>query len=178
MARRRVSFEKLDAAVVKFSKNVVRDAKKNLTAEKAKASAALYNSIRFKWEIKSGARKGVLQFFMAPYGAYLDRGVTGTGKLWLGGDKFMPVAYNKGDGVHAFTGRFKMIGGDLKKWLGIKGIPLSAEFPIRRSIYAKGIRPRRFFSQAVERNLEKFGDVIGDALNADINDQLDQILKE
>lgn len=177
---RRVSFEKMDKAVLTFAKNVVRDAKKNLTAEKAKATGALYNSIRFRWEAGRNTRTGVLRFFMNFYGAFIDKGVTGTGNLHHRDGKVTPVPYNKSEAKpeYKFKSTKKTIGGDLKQWLSIKGIPLSAEFPVKRSIHARGIRPRRFFTYAIERNLPKLEAVIGDALNADIDDYLDDILNE
>jgi len=169
----RISWERTDKAVNAFGKAVVRQAKGNLSRQKANASRTLHASIRYVF------KDGLLRFMMETYGAFLDKGVSGTGKLWLSKTKSMPVAYNKSEGEPEF--KFKpskrAIGGTLKGWLRIRGIPLSAEFPIRRSIHARGIAPRRFFSNAFKSRYQKFSDEIERAVTADVNKQIDNILK-
>ena len=147
-----MNWEETDKAVNKFAKAVVKQAKSNLTREKANSSRTLWRSIKYKFE------KNVLSFFMEPYGAFLDKGVSGTGKLYLSKTKSMPVPYNKSEASpeFKFSPSKKAIGGSLKGWLRQKSIPLSAEFPIRKSIHAKGIRPRRFFTNAFDRMAKKF----------------------
>jgi len=170
----RISFARLDEAVNKFAKAVVKDARGNLTREHANATRSLWSSIGYRW------RDGTLSFFMSLYGAFLDKGVSGTGQLHYRNGKSMPVAYNKSEGrpEYRFKSSKKAIGGDLSNWLKLKNVPMSAEFPIRRSIHARGIRPRRFFTYAFARNYKKFDDVIGKALTDDINDYLDDVLKQ
>jgi len=169
----RISFERLDKALHDFAKGVVKQARGNLTREKANASRTLWSSIRFK------IKNNVLDFFMEYYGAFLDKGVTGTGNLWLSKKKSMPVPYNKSeaDPEFAFKSSKKAIGGDLKSWLNIRGIELKYEFPIRKSIHAKGIRPRRFFTNAFDQQYNKFDEVIGRAVTNDLNEHIDKILR-
>lgn len=159
--------------MVKFGKSVVKKSRGNLTRERANASKTLWNSIRFKW------KANVMDFFMEYYGAFLDKGVTGTGKLHLSKTKVMPVPYNKSEASpeYKFRSGKKAIGGNLKNWLSVKGIPVSAEFPIRRSIHARGIRPRRFFTTAFNDEADKFEDEISRAIGRDVDEHLTDILK-
>jgi hypothetical protein len=169
----RYSFERVDKAMNDFAKGVVKQARGNLTREKANASRTLYASIRFK------IKNNVLDFFMEYYGAFLDKGVSGTGQLWLSKNKKMPVPYNKSEAKPEFSFKpsKRAIGGNLKNWLTIKGIDLKAEFPIRRSIHARGIRPRRFFTNAFNQQYDKFDEVINRAVTNDINQHIDKILR-
>jgi hypothetical protein len=167
----RISWEQRDKAINKFGKSVVKEARANLTREKANASSSLYSSIRYRF------KDNVIEFIMEYYGAFLDRGVTGTGKLWLSATKKMPVAYNKSDSNYAFDRGKRAIGGDLKQWLRVRGIPEKFSFVIRRSIHAKGIRPRRFFTYAFEGEYLKYDKMINKAISDDIEVSLDKILK-
>ncbi len=168
-----MSFARLDEVVNKFAKSVVKDARGNLTREQAAASRSLWSSIGYRF------KDGFLTFYMNVYGAFMDKGVTGTGQLHHKGGKTTPVAYNKSEAQpgYRFKSSKKAIGGDLSAWLRIKNVPLSAEFPIRRSIHARGIRPRRFFTNAFDRNYDKFEDEIDQAVTDDVNDYLDIVLK-
>jgi len=159
--------------MVDFGKAVVKRSRGNLTGERANASKTLWNSIRFKW------KDSVINFFMEYYGAFLDKGVTGTGKLRLSATKTMPVPYNKSeaDPEYRFRSRNWAIGGNLKSWLTTRGIDLKAEYPIRRSIHARGIRPRRFFTNAFNAESDKFESEISRAIGRDVDDHLTDILK-
>ena len=169
----RMTWTRRDKAINQFAKGVVRQSRGNLTREKANSSKTLWSSIKYKF------KDNVLEFFMEYYGAFLDKGVSGTGKLWLSKTKSMPVAYNKSDAdpEYSFKSSKKAIGGDLSRWLRSKGIPESAEYPIRRSIHAKGIRPRRFFTYAFDQQSEKFEGILHKGITSDIESNLDKILK-
>jgi len=167
-----MKWDELDKAVNVFAKGVVKQARGNLTREKANASKTLWRSIGYRW------KNWVLDFVMETYGTFLDRGVSGTGKLWVSKTKYMPVAYNVSDSGYKFNRQKKSIGGSLKQWLRLRGVSLKAEFPIKRSIHAKGIRPRRFFTYAFDRQLDKFNDQVGRAINSDLNKHIDKILKQ
>ena len=170
----RYTFAQTDKAINQFAKGVVNQSRGNLSREKANSSRTLYSSIRFKY------KDGILNFFMEYYGAFLDKGVSGTGKLWLSKTKSMPVPYNKSEASPEFQFKStkKAIGGNLKDWLTQKGIDLKYEFPIRRSIHARGIRPRRFFTYAFNQQLKKHDEIIGRAVTNDINDHIDNILRK
>ena len=168
----RLSAAKIDEAAVKWAKRVVRLARGNLTKEKGISSKTLWNSIRFRHE------KGSITFFMEDYGAFLDKGVSGTGALHYRGGKSMPVAYNKSEAKpeYKFNSSKKTIGGSLKKWLQSKGLPDSMDFVVRRSVHARGIRPRRFFSDAWKVMLPEFDVAIEVAATVAVEDTVDEIL--
>lgn len=158
--------DRIDKAMNDFAKDVVRTARANLSRERANATRELWSSIRYK------LKKGVLEFSMNLYGAFLDKGVSGTGKLHYGNGNFMPVAYNKSEATPEYKFKSKAIGGDLSNWLSIRNIPVS-EFVVRRSIAARGIRPRRFFTNAWNSTYPKFEKYIRKALNESVEQYLD-----
>jgi len=168
----RFSKSKIDEAAVKWAKKVVRTARGNLTKEKGISTKGLWQSIRFHHE------KDVTTFFMSDYGAFMDKGVSGTGKLHYRNGKYMPVPYNKSEATpeYKFNSSKKTIGGSLKDWLRRKSLPESMDFIVRRSVHAKGIRPRRFFSDAWRVMLPEFDVVIGDAATVAVEDNVDEIL--
>jgi hypothetical protein len=169
----RISWENIDRAVNQFGKNTVKRAKGNLSREKGKASGRLYNSIRYRFKDR------VLIFTMEPYGAFMDQGVTGTGKLFLKGGRVRPVAYNKSDARPEYKFKRKVIGGQssIRKWIRLKNVPVS-DFVIRRSIAARGIRPRRFFSEAFNYEADKFEEELEKVITLDVEENLDEILKQ
>ena len=168
----RLSAAKIDEAAVKWAKKVVRMARGNLTREKGIASKTLWRSIRFRHE------KGATTFFMESYGAFLDKGVSGTGQLHYRGGKSMPVAYNKSEAKpeYKFNSSKKTIGGSLKDWLRTKRLPDSMDFVVRRSVHARGIRPRRFFSDAWNIMVPEFDVAIQEAATITVEDTVDEIL--
>jgi hypothetical protein len=160
-----------------FANNVVKQSRANLKSENANASGTLSRSIGYRFEKSAFWKKAKLSFVMEKYGAWLDQGVSGTGKLWYNNGKYLPVAYNKSDSDYSFKSTTKVIGGSLKDWLRVKGLDESLDYVVRRSVAAKGIRPRRFFTYAFNSELAKFDTCLGNAINRDIDDYLDNILK-
>lgn len=169
----KVKLDIIDKAVNDWAKKVVKTARANLTKEKGNASRSLWNSIRYKYKDR------LITFSMAFYGAFLDKGVSGTGRLPYRNGKSMPVPYNKSEAKpeYSFKKRFKVIGGSLAGWLSSKGVDQSLSFVIRRSIHARGIRPRRFFSDSIKTLTPEFDVVLGDAATAMIDDSLNEILE-
>ena len=167
----RVTKKHINKCVDDFGTRVVKRSRSNLKSEKANASGTLSRSIGYKWSF------GVLTFYMEKYGAWLDQGVSGTGKLWYNNGKFLPVAYNKSDSDFSFKSSTKAIGGSLKDWLRTKGLDEKLDFVMRRSVAAKGIRPRRFFTYAFNSEVANFDKCLGVAITKTIDDHLDNILK-
>jgi len=169
----RFSKDKIDAAAVAWAKKVVRMSRGNLSREKGIASKTLWKSIRFKH------KDSITRFYMEDYGAFMDKGVSGTGRLPYRDGSWMPVPYNKSEAnpEYSFKKSNKTIGGSLVKWLQKKGLDESLDFVIRRSVHAKGIRPRRFFSDTWKIMLPEFDVVIGDAATVAVEDTVDEILE-
>jgi hypothetical protein len=173
----RLSKANIDKAVNDFGKAVVKRARANLTREKGNASKTLWNSIKYKFQ------DNVIVFSMEPYGIFLDKGVSGTGKLYYRNGKFKPVAYNKSEASPEFSFKKKVIISSrdatglskFRKWLQIRSIDVS-DFVIRRSIAARGIRPRRFFTNAFNDEYDNFEQVLDKVITLDVEENVDQIL--
>lgn len=171
----RISKHRIDAAVNKWAKRVVRDSRAALTREKGISSKTLWRSIRYRYFPNAG----IISFEMEYYGAFMDKGVSGTGKLQYNDGSFMPVAYNKSEAKpeYRFRPSNKAIGGDLKRWLRSKGMSESLDFVVRRSVHARGIRPRRFFSDVFEQRMDEFNVVVGEAATVMVEETLDEIFE-
>ena len=116
---------------------------------------------------------------MEPYGAFLDKGVSGTGRLTYRNGKTMPVPYNKSEArpEYKFQPSKKTTGGDLSRWLQSNGLPASLDFVVRRSVHDRGIRPRRFFSDVFEQQMDEFDVVLDEAATVMVEETLDEILE-
>ena len=171
----RLSKDRIDEAVNNWAKSVVKKSRAALTRERGISSKKLWNSIRYKYY----SDQGIIQFSMEKYGAFLDKGVTGTGQLHHRGGKKTPVAYNKSEASpeYKFSPSKKTIGGSLKKWLRSKGKPESLDFVTRRSVHSRGIRPRRFFSDVFEQELVEFDLALEEAATMAVEETLDEILE-
>jgi len=171
----RLSKHKIDEAVNNWGKNTVKKVRAALTREKGVSTKKLWNSIRYRYI----ANDGIITFEMDKYGAYLDKGVSGTGKLQYRGGKSMPVPYNKSEArpEYKFKSSKKTIGGSLKRWLQTKGLPDSMDFVVRRSVHARGIRPRRFFSDVFEQQMDEFDIVLDKVATVAVEETLDEILE-
>jgi len=171
----RLSKDKIDEAVNKWGKDTVRKVRAALTREKGLSTKKLWRSIRYRYFAKAG----IIEFSMEPYGAFLDKGVSGTGKLHHRGGKVTPVPYNKSEArpQYKFKSSKKTIGGNLSKWLQSKGMPKSMDFVVRRSVHARGIRPRRFFSDVFEQQMDEFDVVLNEAATVMVEETLDEILE-
>jgi hypothetical protein len=136
-------------ALQKFVDGVVKQARTNLTKRKKNASKKLYNSIKGESKVYPNSIR--IGFEMEDYGFFQDQGVNGKKK-------------NQGS---RFSFRDKMPPPSaLDKWIVRRGIaPRDAkgkllprktlQFIIARSIYNKGIKPSKFFSDAIETSLKK-----------------------
>ncbi len=169
----RLSKVKIDEAANKWAKRVVRNSRAALTREKAVSTRKLWNSIRYRYV------DGLITFFMEPYGAFLDKGVSGTGRITYRDGSWLPVAYNKSEASpeYKFKSSKQTTGGSLKKWLQSKGLPDSLDFVVRRSVHGRGIRPRRFFSDTFRNMLPEFDAALDEVATVIVEETLDEILE-
>tara|TARA_R110001583_G_scaffold25400_1_gene91958 strand:+ start:324 stop:872 length:549 start_codon:yes stop_codon:yes gene_type:complete len=152
-----------------FGKQVVNRAKGNLQKNKGGGSA-LENSIYFK--VKSIPNGYSVDFYMADYGAFVDKGVSGTEikrsfKNFKSKVITSPFSYKKSKGHSQPPSRV------LDKWIVKKGIAprdkkgrflsrKSISFLIARSIGRKGIQGISFFQKPLQLGLKQFGkDLLG-----------------
>ena len=161
-----------------FGKQVVNRAKGNL--QKAKGGGtALEQSIRF--EVETDADGFTVKFYMADYGAFQDKGVSGNKqkqkyKDYKGKVITSPYKYTKKQPPP----------GILAKWISKKGIKgrdkksgrfisnLSLAFIMGRAIKRDGIKSLSFFQKPLGLGLKQFGkDLLGN-VKQDIIDTLNK----
>lgn len=139
-----LNIEQTQKILDRFRLHVVKEARKNLTNKQKNASKRLYNSI--EGNVKAMPNSISIEFVMQQYGAFQDKGVSGTQKKYD-----TPFSYKS-----------KMPPSQpFEKWAKQKGIKprgkdgrfisyKSLGFLIARSIFRKGIKPSLFFTKPFE----------------------------
>lgn len=157
-----------------FAKQIVKQAKENLSA--ADKKGALENSIDF-FVIRKGGSITV-RFKMNSYGAFVDKGVSGTDKKrsfkdYKGKTKPSPFKYTTKQPPS----------GIIEKWIKRKGLKgrdkkgrfithKSLSFLIARSIKKKGIQGISFFQKPLMLGMKQFSSKFGKAIADDIVNSL------
>ena len=153
----------------KFAKYVIQQARTNLSKNRKNVTSDLYGSLGY--DLNVSANSFSLEFYMLPYGAYVDKGVSGTKKK-----------YNT---IFSFTNK-QPPSKPLAKWAKAKNIRLRDEkgrytkgtyksigFILARSIKEKGIKPSLFFTKPFEKAFERLPADLVDKFNLDLDDLLD-----
>lgn len=178
-----------------FGKQVVKRAKKNLNSG-GKGGGNLDKSIDFKIvEDESGV---AVQFFMADYGTFQDKGVKGIGGeiksgthkgkwsgrrhyiTWEGKRKDSPYKYGSGSGKKG--GMSKGIGSFIKRkglqprseggqFMTTKGLKIA----IMKVLWIKGIHGISFFQESLNYGLKNFGKDLLGSVKEDIINSLTQV---
>ena len=157
-----------------FGKQIVKQAKENLSA--ADKKGALANSIDF-FVIRKGGSITV-RFKMNSYGAFVDKGVSGTDKKrsfkdYKGKTKSSPFKYKAKQPPSRI----------IEKWIKRKGLKgrdkkgrfithKSLSFLIARSIKKKGIQGISFFQKPLMLGMKQFSSKFGKAIADDIVNSL------
>ena len=159
-----------------FGKYIVKQSRTNLTKGKKNVSKELYNSISFK--VVTDADGFSVQFYMADYGTFVDKGVSGNKqtrryKDYTGKTVTSPYKYTTKQPPSKL----------LDKWVVKRGITprdkkgrfvsrKSISFLIARSIKVKGIKSTSFFQRPMQLGLKNFSkDLLGN-LKVDIMNSL------
>jgi len=159
-----------------FGKYIVKQSRTNLTKGKKNVSKELYNSISFK--VITDADGFSVQFYMADYGTFIDKGVSGNKqtrryKDYTGKTVTSPYKYTTKQPPSRL----------LDKWVVKRGIAprdkkgrfvsrKSISFLIARSIKVKGIKSTSFFQRPMQLGLKNFSkDLLGN-LKVDIMNSL------
>ena len=142
--------ELVQAALERFAKRVIQQARQNLTKKKKNSTKELYNSLDY--DLSVGPNSFSLTFSMEDYGEYQDKGVSGIKRKFNTPYKYTnkmppPKAFaqwvvRKGlEGVRDKNGRF---------------VPRkSLQWAIAKSVYNNGIKPSYFFSAPFKVNFKK-----------------------
>jgi len=152
-----------------FRKRVIQQAKSNLTKTGKNASKRLYNSLDS--DLKGSANSFQLDFMMADYGEFQDKGVNG-----LKINRNAPFSFKKG-----IPSR-KMLN-SLDKWVVKRGIAprdkngkfidrRSLKFAIAKNIFKKGIKPSLFFTKPFENEYKKLSNDLIEAYGLDMSEFL------
>ena len=159
-----------------FAERVIKNARRSLKRNKKNASGDLYNSLDYELNVHKNSFS--LQFFMMPYGTYIDEGVSGKSKKYN-----TPYRFGSGN----FKGQGNKWDSNIKQWIKQKGIrgrdakgrfikADSLSFLIRRSIYDKGIKPTHFFSTPFQNAYKRLSSDLLNSFGLDIDDFLEQTL--
>ena len=163
-----------------FGKQVVKDSRSLL--EKAKGDTSLGESIRVQVTKEDGGYS--TKFYMASYGEYLDKGVSGnekkrTFKNFDGNTKNSPFKYTT---KHPPTGL-------IEKWIKRKGLKgrnkksgrfitnQSFAFAIAKSIQKKGIKSLSFFQKPLGLEFKKLEKDMLKILTLDIRSYLTEFYR-
>ena len=158
-----------------FGKEVIQEARSNLTRKDKNVSKELYNGLNYEFEGYKGGFRFVIN--MPEYGLYQDAGVKGAKE-----------STKAPDSPYKFTSKMpprKPIFDWIKK-RGIQGrnkkgqfIPReSTAFLIQRSIFNTGIKKTEWFTRAFELKFKRLEPKIEDAMTISIEKLLDFTVKE
>lgn len=171
--------EETKKALDKFRKNVVKQARQN--AQKKSSTGNLAKSITSKLNVHKQSFS--LEFLLAksnkgaPYGSFIDKGVSGTEKRYSGTD----YSYKKGGKkppASAFEGWIKkkgLKGRDKKTGRFITHKSLS--FILASHIYKKGIKPSLYFTKPFEKEFKKLPDTLLESFGLDVEEFIDNTIK-
>jgi hypothetical protein len=159
-----------------FGKQVVNRAKANLGKAKG-GSTKLAQTIRF--EVKPDSDGFVVKFYMADYGTFLDKGVSGNKK------KQSYKNYENQTESSPYSYTTKQPPPDiLAKWISKKGLKgrdkktgrfishKSLAFIIGRKIKRDGIKSLSFFQKPLGLGMKQFGKDLLGAITTDITDSI------
>ena len=162
-----------------FGKQVVNRAKANLGKAKG-GSTNLATTIKF--EVKPDADGFVVKFYMADYGTFLDKGVSGNKKK----QSYKNYENKTESSPYSYTTK-QPPPNILSKWIKKKGIKgrdkksgrfisnLSLAFLIGRKIKRDGIKSLSFFQKPLGLGMKQFGKDLLGAITTDITDKLSTI---
>ena len=166
----------IEAYLNSFGKQVVNRAKANLGKAKG-GSTKLATTIKF--EVKPDADGFVVNFYMADYGTFLDKGVSGNKKK----QSFKNYENQTESSPYKYTTK-QPPSGILAKWISKKGIKgrdkktgrfisnLSLAFLIGRKIKRDGIKSLSFFQKPLGLGMKQFGKDLLGAITTDITDSI------
>lgn len=164
--------EYIQKALEQFGEQVVIDAKSNLERDKKVASGKLLESIKVNG-IKASKNSIELSINMTKYGAFVDKGVSGTEKKYDTDYTYTtkPPPPSAFDGWMVRRGIAPRTAGG--QFLSRKSI----QFAISRSIFKKGIEPSHFLTDAVKKNFNTLPNILVDALELDAKKAVDLLIK-
>lgn len=164
-----MDFKKTEASLNKFAKYVIQQSRSNLSKQKRNVSSDLYGSLGY--DLKVSPNSFGLQFYMLPYGEFLDKGVSGTKKRYNTIYEYTnkkPPMQPLADWAKARNIRLRDEKGKFKK-----GNYKTIGFILQKSIYEKGIKPSLFFTKPFEKAFDNLPPELIESFGLDIDNFLD-----
>lgn len=146
----------------KIAKDIIKQSRANLTRRKITAQGQLYRSLQSNVQVFQNSI--AIEILMEHYGKYIDQGVSGTERRFD-----TPFSYrDKMPPVSVFS-----------SWIIKRGIAprnergeflsrRSLQFAIAKTVFKRGIRPTRFYTDAVESAMKRIPDEIAEAYALDL----------
>ena len=153
----------------KFAKYVIKQARTNLSKQGKNVSSDLYGSLGY--DINVSDNSFFLEFYMLPYGQYVDQGVSGTKKKYS--TIFSYSSKQPPSEALAKWAKAKKIRLRDEKGRYKKGNYKSIGFILARSIKEKGIKPSLFFTKPFEKAFDRLPSDLIDKFNLDLDDLLE-----
>jgi hypothetical protein len=151
-----------------FAKYVIQQSRSNLTKQNKNVDKKLYDSL--DKEIEVGANSFRMAFLMEDYGAFQDKGVSGTQKKYN-----TPFSYkSKKPPLKPITQwvtkrRFQFRNKETGKFMSYQ----STAFLVRNGIFKNGIKPSLFFTKPFEKAFERLPDELVEAYGLDVEQFLE-----
>jgi|SRR6056297_330572 len=182
-----------EEALQKFRKNVIKQARTNLTKKDKNVTKNLYKSLDS--DIVVSPNSFSLAFAMSDYAKFQDEGVKGAdpskvkGKNAIKGQQAPNSRYKFGSGN--FGGTWESFVDKIEEWAKRrnlrfrdekgkykKGSMRSFAEVVANNIYARGIKPSRFFSRAFETQFKKLPKNIVEGYALDVARLLETSMKK
>jgi hypothetical protein len=163
-----------------FRDYVIKQSKSNLTRLKKNSSKKLYDSIKGEYKVMPNSFS--MDFSMADYGMFQDKGVNGKKSAWTTAYRFgtkMPPPTSldkwivrKGIAPRDTSGKFT------GRTIDAVGFRKSIQFLIARSIFIKGIKPSLFFTKPFEQAFKKLPSELIEKFGLDAVKLFDTTIKQ
>lgn len=164
--------EALERYLNSFGKYIIKQSRANLSRKKKNVSKELYNSLEFK--VVKTTEGFSVQFFMADYGTFIDKGVSGTKKI----NEYTTYDGRKVESPYKYRGKRPPMKA-FDKWIIRRGIAprdeqgkfisrKSLQYLIANKIYTQGIQGISFFQRPLQLGLKDFYNEVGNAIKEDI----------
>jgi hypothetical protein len=164
-----MDFKKTEDSLNKFAKYVIQQSRANLSRQKRNVSSDLYGSLGY--DLKVSPNSFGLEFYMLPYGEFLDKGVSGTKRRYNTIFEYTnkkPPMQPLADWAKAKNIRLRDEKGKYKK-----GNYKTIGFILQKSIYEKGIKPSLFFTKPFEKAFDNLPPELIESFGLDIDNFLD-----
>lgn len=160
-----INTKNTEAALDKFGKYLVKEARKNLTRKKKNNTKGLYKSLDY--EVKAMPNSINFDFLMQEYGEWVDKGRKA--------GKMPPVKNKKGEGILKWVEhkriQFRDNSGKFESYR-------TTAFIIAQSIKKRGIPATHFYSRPFKLGFNRLPPELTQAYALDLEDFLDFTLNE